>query len=48
MFEVTSDDGFQATGKTMEEAWSKVIEKVEERRNDTRLANLSFAGKVNG
>ena len=45
VFEVTSDDGFSAKGTSMEEAWGKVIQKVEERRSDTKMTNLSFAGK---
>ncbi len=45
VFEVTSDDGFSAKGSTMEEAWAKVIGKVEERRSDTQMTYLSFAGK---
>ncbi|XP_072048642.1 uncharacterized protein [Amphiura filiformis] len=44
VFEVTSDDGFSAKGTTMDEAWGKVISKVEERRSDTRMTDLSFAG----
>ncbi|XP_067676995.1 histone-lysine N-methyltransferase 2A-like isoform X2 [Haliotis asinina] len=44
MFEITSDDGFQCSGETMEDAWRQVTEKVQDARAAARLKALSYAG----
>ncbi|XP_064595526.1 LOW QUALITY PROTEIN: histone-lysine N-methyltransferase 2A-like [Liolophura sinensis] len=43
MFEITSDDGFYTRADTMEEAWLKVTEKVQDARISARMKQLSFS-----
>ncbi|KAM4702961.1 LOW QUALITY PROTEIN: histone-lysine N-methyltransferase 2A [Rhinophrynus dorsalis] len=47
LFEISSDDGFQISASSIEEAWKSLTEKVQEARSNARLKQLSFAG-VNG
>ncbi|XP_071095987.1 histone-lysine N-methyltransferase 2A-like [Haliotis cracherodii] len=44
MFEITSDDGFQCSGETMDDAWRQVTERVQDARAAARLKALSYAG----
>ncbi|XP_040281366.1 LOW QUALITY PROTEIN: histone-lysine N-methyltransferase 2A [Bufo bufo] len=47
LFEISSDDGFQISANSIEEAWKSLTDKVQEARSNARLKQLSFAG-VNG
>ncbi|XP_053547271.1 histone-lysine N-methyltransferase 2A isoform X2 [Bombina bombina] len=47
LFEISSDDGFQISAHTIEEAWKSLTDKVQEARSNARLKQLSFTG-VNG
>ncbi|XP_073441374.1 histone-lysine N-methyltransferase 2A isoform X2 [Dendrobates tinctorius] len=47
LFEISSDDGFQISSNSIEEAWKSLTDKVQEARSNARLKQLSFAG-VNG
>ncbi|XP_068096949.1 histone-lysine N-methyltransferase 2A isoform X2 [Hyperolius riggenbachi] len=47
LFEISSDDGFQISANSIEEAWKTLTDKVQEARSNARLKQLSFAG-VNG
>ncbi|CAN2387877.1 histone H3-K4 dimethylation [Pristimantis euphronides] len=47
LFEISSDDGFQISANSIEEAWKSLTDKVQEARSSARLKQLSFAG-VNG
>lgn len=44
VYEIKSDDGFEARGLSMEEVWSKVIELVQEQRIQAKMKPLSFSG----
>ncbi|KAG8434544.1 hypothetical protein GDO86_012790 [Hymenochirus boettgeri] len=44
LFEISSDDGFQISAGSIEEAWKSLTEKVQEARSNARLKQLSFAG----
>lgn len=45
VYEIKSDDGFEASGLSVEEVWTKVIDLVQEQRIQAKLKPLSFAGK---
>ncbi|KAM8927699.1 LOW QUALITY PROTEIN: histone-lysine N-methyltransferase 2A [Pelodytes ibericus] len=47
LFEISSDDGFQISASSIEEAWKSLTDKVQEARSNARLKQLSFSG-VNG
>ncbi|KAG9482525.1 hypothetical protein GDO78_011284 [Eleutherodactylus coqui] len=47
LFEISSDDGFQISANSIEEAWKSLTDRVQEARSNARLKQLSFAG-VNG
>ncbi|XP_069804587.1 histone-lysine N-methyltransferase 2A isoform X2 [Dendropsophus ebraccatus] len=44
LFEISSDDGFQISANSIEEAWKSLTDKVQEARSNARLKQLSFAG----
>ncbi|CAI9554324.1 unnamed protein product, partial [Staurois parvus] len=44
LFEISSDDGFQISSNSIEEAWKSLTDKVQEARSNARLKQLSFAG----
>ncbi|XP_072011778.1 histone-lysine N-methyltransferase 2A isoform X2 [Engystomops pustulosus] len=44
LFEISSDDGFQISAHSIEEAWKSLTDKVQEARSNARLKQLSFAG----
>nr|DBA16185.1 TPA: hypothetical protein GDO54_003604 [Pyxicephalus adspersus] len=44
VFEISSDDGFQISANSIEEAWKSLTDKVQEARSNARLKQLSFAG----
>ncbi|RUS80751.1 hypothetical protein EGW08_011474, partial [Elysia chlorotica] len=43
-FEISSDDGFSCHGDSLEDAWSQVLEKVQDVRAACRMPQLSYAG----
>ncbi|XP_063291978.1 histone-lysine N-methyltransferase 2A isoform X3 [Pelobates fuscus] len=47
LFEISSDDGFQISASSIDEAWKSLTDKVQEARSNARLKQLSFSG-VNG
>ncbi|KAL8173427.1 UNVERIFIED_CONTAM: Histone-lysine N-methyltransferase 2A [Gekko kuhli] len=44
VFEISSDDGFQISSESIEDAWKSLTDKVQEARSNARLKQLSFTG----